>query len=133
MKNNIKLIALSLVFVLCFGMAACTPSGENGPKLSDEVYEGDVIYVGNTAGITGALAGIGVPFNLGIRAAFHEYNQSGGFGGQTVALKHYDDEGTATNSVPLMEKLIHEDEVFAIVGNYGGYAVNVNLDLLKEN
>lgn len=133
MKNNIKLIALSLVFVLCFGMAACTPSGENGPKLSDEVYEGDVIYVGNTAGTTGALASIGVPFNLGIRAAFHEYNQNGGFGGKTVALKHYDDEGTATNSVPLMEKLIHEDEVFAIVGNYGGYAVNVNLDLLKEN
>ena len=132
MKNiTIKSIALALVFVLCFSFASCI-----GPKeatLSDEVYEGDVIYVGNTAGITGALAGIGVPFNLGINAAFHEYNQNGGFNGKKVALKHYDDEGVATNSVPLMEKLIHEDEVFAIVGNYGGYAVNVNLDLLKEN
>ena len=130
MKNNIKLIALALVFVLCFGFVACTTE-ESG--LSNEVYEGNVIYVGNTAGITGALAGIGVPFNLGINAAFYEYNQNGGFNGKTVALKHYDDEGTATNSVPLMEKLIHEDEVFAIVGNYGGYAVNVNLDLLKKN
>ena len=131
MKNNIKLIALALVAVLCIGLVACGGSQEN--KLSDEVYDGDVIYVGNTAGTTGALADIGVPFNLGINAAFYEYNQNGGFNGKTVALKHYDDKGVATNSVPLMEKLIHEDEVFAIVGNYGGYAVNVNLDLLKEN
>ena len=132
MKNNIKLIALALVFVLCIGLAACT-SGNSETPISDEVYEGDVIYVGNTAGTTGALATIGVPFNLGINAAFHEYNQNGGFNGKTVALKHYDDKGTATNSVPLMEKLILEDEVFAIVGNYGGYAVNVNLNTLKKH
>lgn len=134
MKNSIKLIALALVFVLCVGLAACTPTGGNNETpISDEVYEGNVIYVGNTAGTTGALATIGVPFNLGINAAFHEYNQNGGFNGKTVALKHYDDKGTATNSVPLMEKLILEDEVFAVVGNYGGYAVNVNLNTLKKH
>ena len=55
--------------------------------------EGNVIYVGNTAGTTGALASIGVPFNLGIQAAFAEYNKSGGFNGKTVELKHYDDKG----------------------------------------
>ena len=99
MKNNIKLIALALVFVLCIGLAACT-FGNSETPISDEVYEGDVIYVGNTAGTTGALATIGVPFNLGINAAFHEYNQNGGFNVKTVALKHYDDKGTATNSVP---------------------------------
>lgn len=130
MKNSIKLIALALVFVLCVGLTACN-TGET--PISDEVYEGDVIYVGNTAGTTGSLATIGVPFNLGINAAFHEYNQNGGFNGKTVALKHYDDKGTATNSVPLMEKLILEDEVFAVVGNYGGYAVNVNLNTLKKH
>lgn len=133
MKNKFtKILSLALVLVMCLGaLTACPPPAETG--LSTEVYEGDVIYVGNTAGTTGALADIGVPFNLGIRAAFAEYNANGGFNGKTVELKHHDDEGTATNSVSLMEKLIHEDEVFAIVGNYGGYALNVNLDILKEN
>ena len=133
MKTKLtKILSLVLVVLMCImPLSAC--GGDDEAKLSTEVYEGDVIYVGNTAGITGALAGIGVPFNLGINAAFAEYNAAGGFKGKTVALKHYDDKGVATNSVSLMEKLIHEDEVFAIVGNYGGYAVNVNLDMLKEN
>lgn len=124
MKNKLtKILCIALVLVMCLStLVAC-------PKQEDD----DTIYVGNTAGTTGALASIGVPFNLGIKAAFAEYNEKGGFNGRKVALKHYDDEGTATNSVSLMEKLIHEDEVFAIVGNYGGYAVNVNLDMLKEN
>ena len=135
MKHTItRILSMALVIVLCLGtLTACPPSGNNGPTISNEVYEGDVIYVGNTAGTTGELSSIGVPFNLGINAAFAEYNKNGGFKGKTVALKHYDDGGVATNSVSLMEKLIFEDEVFAIVGNYGGYAVNVNLDLLKEN
>ena len=133
-KTLTKLICLVLVTLISLAtLTACPPVEEDGPKLSTDVYEGDVIYVGNTAGTTGALASIGVPFNLGINAAFAEYNANGGFNGKTVALKHYDDKGVATNSVPLMEKLIHEDEVFAIVGNYGGYALNVNLDILKEN
>ena len=134
MKNKFtKILSLALVSILCLGaFAACTPDAGEA-KLSTEVYEGDVIWVGNTAGTTGALANIGVPFNLGIRAAFAEYNANGGFNGKTVALKHYDDKGVATNSATLMEKLIFEDEVFAIVGNYGGYALNVNLEILKEN
>ena len=122
-KNIVKIFALILALSLCFTITGC----ELFPQ------KDDTIYVGNTAGTTGALATIGVPFNLGIEAAFAAYNAKGGFNGRNVVLKHYDDEGVATNSTSLMEKLIHEDEVFAVVGNYGGYAVNVNLDMLKEN
>ena len=134
MKTKLtKILSIALVLLMCImPLSACTPPDDE-VKLSTEVYEGDVIWVGNTAATTGVLASIGVPFNLGINAAFAEYNANGGFNGKTVALKHYDDKGVATNSTSLMEKLIHEDEVFAIVGNYGGYAVNVNLDIIKEN
>ena len=132
MKKFSQIISFALVIVLSLGiLVACT--GDTEAKLSTDVYEGDVIYVGNTAGTTGALAKIGKPFNLGINAAFAEYNANGGFNGKMVALKHYDDKGVATNSVALMEKLVFEDEVFAIVGNYGGYAVDANLDILKDN
>ena len=136
MKNIIiKTIALSLAFVLCIGLVSCN-FGDNGGSesgISNVVYEGDVIYVGNTAATTGAGATIGVPFNLGIQAAFAVYNAKGGFNGKTVALKHYDDMGDSAQAVTLMEKLIHEDEIFAVVGNYGTYAVAANIDILKEN
>ncbi len=90
------------------------------------------IYVGNTAGITGALATIGEPFNVGIRAAFAAYNAAGGFKGLNVELINYDDQGDATQSVTYMNQLIHDDEVFAIVGNFGSYAVAANLDILID-
>ena len=92
----------------------------------------DTIWVGNTAGTTGALATIGGPFNTGIEAAFAAYNAQGGFQGKNVALKHYDDGGVATQSVTLMEQLIHEDEVFAIVGNFAATCVAANLPIIKE-
>ena len=134
MKNNIlKILALALASVLCLSVISCDGPTDDVEGISTDVYEGDVIYVGNTAATTGAAATIGVPFNLGIEAAFAAYNAKGGFNGKTVALKHYDDMGDTAQAVTLMEKLIHEDEIFAVVGNYGAYAVQANLDILKEN
>ena len=133
MKNNVlKILALALASVLCLSIVSCGPT-DDADGISTEVYEGDVIYVGNTAATTGAAATIGVPFNLGIEAAFAAYNAKGGFNGKTVALKHYDDKGDTAQAITLMEKLIHEDEIFAVVGNYGAYAVQANLNILKEN
>ena len=134
MKNfMLKAMALVLVCILSFSIVSCNFGGNDADGISNEVYEGDVIYVGNTAATTGAGATIGVPFNLGIQAAFAAYNEKGGFNGKTVALKHYDDMGDSAQAVTLMEKLIHEDEIFAVVGNYGTYAVAANIDILKEN
>lgn len=90
------------------------------------------IYVGNTAASTGAYATIGEPFNLGIQAAFAAYNNAGGFYGLNVELINYDDQGDAAQSVTYMQQLIHDDEVFAVVGNFGSYAVAANLDILID-
>ena len=137
-----KIIALLLALVMVFGLVACgtnetpTTPGTPGdpttpadpgtspePSEPAEVLAGvteDTIWVGNTAGTTGALATIGA------------YNAQGGFNGKSVKLKHYDDGGVATQSVTLMEQLIHEDEVFAIVGNFGSNSVAANLSVIKE-
>ena len=90
------------------------------------------IYVGNTAASTGAYAPIGGPFNIGIQAAFAAYNANGGFYGLNVELINYDDQGDASQSVTYMQQLIHDDEVFAVVGNFGSYAVAANLDILID-
>ena len=103
----------------------------------------NTIYVGNTAGTTGALTTIGAPFNFGIEAAFAAYNKADGYTGlnaegkpfgaaQNVKLKHYDDGGIPDQSKTLTEKLIHDDQVFAIVGNFAAICVEANLDVIKE-
>lgn len=144
MKNSIsKLLAVLLALALCFSFIGCTlpeqdgPGGGGGDITTDEPDDlkgitEDTIWVGNTAGTTGALATIGAPFNLGIQAAFAKYNANGGYNGKKIALKHYDDGGVATNSVSLLDKLIFEDEVFAIVGHFGSYAVDATLETLKD-
>ncbi len=134
-KTFVKIITMLLVVMLSVGLfVACDPDGETEkPWATDLAGVTDTeIWVGNTAATTGAMAEIGVPFNLGIEAAFAKYNAAGGFDGKQVKLKHYDDQGDATKSASLMEQLVFEDEIFAVVGNYGAYAVNVNLDILKE-
>ncbi len=150
MKNSIsKLLALLLALTLCFSLVACTlpeeqqPGGNGGgggqlPDITTDEPDDllgitdDTIYVGNTAGTTGALAAVGAPFNLGIQAAFAKYNAEGGYNGKKIELKHYDDGGVATQSVTLLDKLIQEDEVFAIVGHFGSYAVDATLETLKD-
>lgn len=127
MKNTFtKLLALALALVLSVGMLASCGGGKQpeGNK--------DPIYVGNTAGTTGALAAIGGPFNIGLQAALEAYNNAGGFNGRPIKLKHYDDGGLAENSTTLLDKLIQEDEVFAIVGHFGSYAVDVTLETLID-
>ena len=153
-KNIVKIFALILTLSLCFTFTSCEllnvvlekipgfGQGQQPPVGGEEEEEDlpdelagiteDTIWVGNTAGVTGYLATIGAPFNLGIQAAFAAYNAAGGYNGKSVKLKHYNDEGLATNSVPMLEKLIHEDEVFAIVGHFGSYAVDATLETLID-
>ena len=108
MKKINRILALALSLVLVLGLlAGCGPATEELKGVTE-----DTIWVGNTAGTTGALAAIGAPFNKGIEAAFAVYNANGGFGGKSVKLKHYDDKGVGTDAATLTEKLIHEDEVF---------------------
>ncbi|MBO5328782.1 MAG: ABC transporter substrate-binding protein [Clostridia bacterium] len=137
-----KKIAIGAALVTSVAVVAST--GCFGSPTTDLKGVTDTtIYVGNTAGTTGVLSTIGGPFNLGIEAAFYAYNQAGGYKGKDeagnalttglkVELKHYDDGGDPATSKTMTEKLIHEDEVFAIVGNFAAACVNVNLDVIKE-
>lgn len=156
MKNCKKVFSLILslamlvcLFAGCGGNEETTPTKVmGGTVVTNDVGETTVvggvsvedikgitdttIYVGNTAAVTGAYQAIGEPFNVGIRAAFAKYNAAGGYDGLLVELINYDDTGDAAQSVTLMNQLIYDDEVFAIVGNFGSYAVASNLDIIID-
>jgi ABC-type branched-subunit amino acid transport system substrate-binding protein len=78
------------------------------------------------------LATIGGPFNAGIQAALYEWNLTREEGEIKVGFKHYDDGGNPADSKTLTEQLIHDDGVFAIVGNFAATCVAANLESIKE-
>lgn len=120
----------ALAALVGFSLAGCggyKPSEKQG-------ITSKYIYVGNTAATSGAYATVGVPFNHGLQAAFHEYNTAGGFGekGLQVKLKHYDDEYKGEKGMTYTEKLVESDKVFALVGHYGENTVGATLDYVKK-
>ncbi|MDD3957893.1 MAG: ABC transporter substrate-binding protein [Candidatus Izemoplasmatales bacterium] len=90
------------------------------------------IKVGNAASTTGAGAGVGVPFNAGIRAYFEYINGLGGIDGRTIQFVTYDDETNPTQGLAYTERLIEEDEIFALVGHFGTWTVGATLGLIQE-
>lgn len=138
-----KKIAMGITIMALLASLALASVG-CGKKDTDLAGVTDTtIYVGNTAATTGAMALVGDPFNVGIKAALADYNAKGGYKGLDekgvqletglkVELKHYDDGGDATKASSYMDKLINEDEIFAVVGNFGAYAVAANLDIIKD-
>ena len=155
-----RLLAIILIFVLVFSLAACSkkeepkpaedPATEGGEEEggeeepSDEPEGGeeapadvqgvtdDKILVGNTAATSGAFAGVGEPFNAGLQAALKVYNDAGGFNGKVVELVHYDDGFDAAQGLTYTKTLVEDDKVFAIVGHFGTNTVGATLDYLKE-
>ena len=111
------------------------PPASEAPKeeVSQGVGEGKIL-VGNAAATSGAFATVGGPFNAGLEAAFKAYNDAGGYGeeGLKIELKHYDDGFDGAKGATYIEKLIEEDEVFAIVGHFGTPTVEATLETIKD-
>ena len=127
-----KVAILSLIAVGAIALSSCGPTVKDYNGTEVQGVSATEIWVGNSAGTTGALATVGVPFNLGIEAALYEYNQAGGFNGASVKLKHYDDGGVAETGAAYTTRLVEDDKVFAIVGNFGTPTVGANVDYIKE-
>ena len=150
-----RLLAVVLILLLVFSLAACNSGKENTPEekpqeepaddpVEDpgeepetpaETAQGvseDKILVGNTAATSGAFAAVGEPFNAGLQAALKVYNDAGGFNGKVVELAHYDDGFDAAQGLTYTKTLVEDDKVFAVVGHFGTNTVGATLDYLKS-
>lgn len=131
MKNKRFYVILgSTLFTLL--LAAC---GKSIPQYDGTEVQGvsdTKILIGNTAATTGAHAEVGVPFNSGINAVLDAYNAAGGFDGKTIELRHYDDAFDGAAGLVFTQKLVEQDEVFALVGHFGTNTVASTVDYIKE-
>lgn len=148
-KRFTKILVLLLVFVMV--LSACTTKPADEPMETKETTEAKVteapveviqeyaqgvtdttIVVGNTAAVSGALAAVGVPFNDAIKAYFKMINEAGGIDGKTIEFISYDDGFDGAAGAALTEKLVEEDEIFALVGHFGTPTVSATVDYIAD-
>ena len=142
-----RLLSMLLAVALVFSLAACSresadeseaPS-QGGSDVEnttnpEEVSQGvtdDTIKIGTISLVSGAFAYIGQPAYDGLRACVARLNAQGGVLGRQVELVAYDDQYDAATGQAYVERLVEQDEVFALVG-LGGNIVESSLDYLKE-
>ena len=94
--------------------AMAGPEGAGPPGVLD-----DEVIFGQSAAFTGAARFLGTRMRLGIEAAFHEVNQSGGVHGRHLALETLDDAYEPNYASDNTKLLIENRKVFALIGAVG--------------
>lgn len=87
--------------------AALLPSGAGAA---------DPIKLGSIFSLTGSYATIEDPALKGARLAVKQVNEAGGVKGRPIELIQYDGKSTLADIANAAQRLVHEDQVIAIVG-----------------
>jgi branched-chain amino acid transport system substrate-binding protein len=138
-----KLLALMLVLSMVLGLAACgtgSPSAsseaapaESAAEATEEKTEeaapaaassDDVFRIGVFVQLTGGIAVAGQNALNGIQLAAKEINEQGGFNGQQVEIKYYDTTGSTEEAVKVVQKMLADDDVDAIIGSVNSNEVS---------
>lgn len=82
------------------------------------VFE-DRILFGQSAAFKGPAAALGVGMRDGLLAAFNEANSKGGIHGRRLELVTYNDGYEPEKAISNTNRLIHQDQVFALIGEVG--------------
>ncbi len=91
-----------------------TSTGGNAQGVFD-----DRILFGQSAALSGPTQRLGNDMRLGILAAFHEVNQTGGVHGRRLELESLDDGYESDAAMANTQLLIYEHKVFALIGAVG--------------
>ena len=109
-----RIAILVLVFML---LPAFLFAGGRRQETENEIHIGSVITS------TGAFAAVGVPYGNFMMAFVDYINQSPDYAdtlrGRTLRLTTYDDGGDGALGRTFIERLIHDDRVFSLVGILG--------------
>src|SRR5262249_59621682 len=76
----------------------------------------DSIKIGSFGALTGPGCLYGkLPMN-GVEVVFDEVNAAGGIQGRKLQLVREDDRCDAASAIAAIQKLVHQDQVFALIG-----------------
>ena len=106
-------VALAVGLSACGNAKAGTSTGGNGAPGVTATQ----INVGSIANVTGPLSSDFAPVVNGVQAYFSMINAEGGVAGRTLNLAYQeDDQGSPTIDLSVAQKLVQQDNVFAVVG-----------------
>jgi len=100
-------------------LSAALTAGVAGPAAADPGVSDTTIRFGQSAAFDGPAAALGNGMRAGILAAFAEANAAGGVNGRTLEVIQYDDGYEPDRAVENTQRLILEDQVFAMIGAVG--------------
>lgn len=111
-----KVLAMLLVFVLCFGMFAGCGSEPSG----DEEVDSDVIKIGCILPFSGASSYVGNAQYKGYEYALKDFmaNHGDRLNGKTIELVTGDSTGVPDTGVTEFERLVNQEGVTAVIGTY---------------
>ena len=151
--------AIALAVVVALTAAACGADGDSddaaatdqsGAPSGDEVegeagdsdageaqsatrgVTADTIKIGAILDLSGAYNAAGVLMRDGINAWIDEVNANGGIQGRRVEAVFEDNQSDPSATLAAANKLIFNDEVFALAGVHGAAAFGAILDLVEE-
>lgn len=124
--RKLRLVSGAFLLAATLVVTSCGPK----PEVAQGVTE-TTVKIGNAATTSGAFAAVGIPFNAGIKARIAHENKTK-VGGRTIEFVTYDDGGLAAQGAQMVEKLVEDDEVFAIVGHFGTWTVGQTLPYLRD-
>lgn len=141
-----KCLALLLTLVMVLSFAACSNGGDadkaadnkaevaDAPKADDSASKDaeadanapakedgvdfDTIPLKLIAPITGDSAQYGEIFKAALQIAVDERNEAGGIHGAKITVDIYDDKNDPKETVSIANKILSEDDTFAVVGPY---------------
>ena len=119
----------SLILVLAL-LVFLTAAG--AVQASEQGVTEDTIKVGSVGAQSGPFALIGVPYYQGMTAYFNTINEEGGVRGREIELLTRDDEFDPAQSRDYVEELIHDEEVFSIVGQLGTPGITASAELVRD-
>ncbi|MCH1981216.1 ABC transporter substrate-binding protein [Ruminococcus sp. OA3] len=121
-----KLVAFALTGTLAVSMlAGCdqgSDSGNSTNENSKSENSGDASgrhTIAASIPLTGNLMQYGISYQNALKMAVEDFNAAGGLDGEDVILEINDDKGDQKEAINLANKIIEEDDVFAVVGSFG--------------
>lgn len=117
-KSLVTALAIVAALAALLASAACAesagPADQTGQGVSD-----DRVLFGQSAAFSGPAQNLGSDMRLGIQAAFHEANESGGVHGRRLELESLDDGYESDAAFSNTQQLLYERKVFALIGAVG--------------
>jgi branched-chain amino acid transport system substrate-binding protein len=87
-----------------------------GLTLAAPAQAADEIKIGHFGSLTGGTATFGISTREGIDLAVSEINAAGGVLGSQIVIIHEDDQSKPEEAVTVVQKLINQDRVVALIG-----------------